>query len=125
MKASNNNSRLRPRSSTSYKSLIHFRLTNLMAAPLYFTPRLILAGAALFGMLLALGVHILGQRFGLNLGDLWNVTNGSFIPARTAIAWWLISAVAFVSGYVTAILLHSAVSGQLPRRMQQALIGGG
>src|ERR1700754_2349856 len=96
-----------------------------MAAPLYFTPRLILAGAALFGMLLALGVHILGQRFGLNLGDLWNATNGAFIPARTAIAWWLISAVAFVGGYVSAILLHSAVSGQLPRRMQQALIGGG
>ena len=28
----------------------------------YFSPRLILAGAAMFGMLLALGVHILGQR---------------------------------------------------------------
>jgi hypothetical protein len=96
-----------------------------MSRPLYFTPRLILAGAALFGMLLALGVHILGQRFGLNVGDLWTTTNGTIIPAKAAIAWWLISVVAFVGGYITAILLHSAASGQLPRRMQHALIGAG
>src|ERR1700761_7918308 len=96
-----------------------------MPAPLYFTPRLILAGAALFGMLLALGVHILGQRFGLNLGDLWVIERGGLIPARAAVAWWLISAVAFVVGYITAILLHRAVSGQIPRRLQHMLIGGG
>jgi len=96
-----------------------------MANPSHFTPRLILAGAALFGMLLALGVHILGQRFGFNLGDLWVTENGNTISASAAVAWWLISAVAFVVGYITAILLHRAVSGQIPRRLQQMLIGGG
>ncbi|RTL50814.1 MAG: hypothetical protein EKK40_11950 [Bradyrhizobiaceae bacterium] len=94
-----------------------------MAAPVYFPRYLILAGAALFGMLLALGVHILGQRFGLNLGDLWGT--GDVMPAIAAVAWWLVSAVAFVAGYFTAALLHSAASGQLPPRLRQALIGAG
>lgn len=94
-----------------------------MAPIVYFPRHLILAGSAIFGMLLALGVHILGQRFGLNLGDLWK--DGELIPARAAIAWWLISAVAFVAGYVTASLLHSAVSGQLPLRVRHALIAVG
>jgi len=90
----------------------------------YFSPRLILTGAAMFGMLLALGVHILGQRFGLDLGGLWGTANG-VIPVTAAIAWWLIAAVAFVGGYITASLLYSAVSGHLPRRLQHALIAGG
>ncbi len=94
-----------------------------MAIVHYFPRPLILAGAALFGMLLALGVHILGQRFGLNLGDLWGT--GDVMPAIAAVAWWLISAVAFVGGYFTATLLHSAVSGQLPPRLRQALIAAG
>jgi hypothetical protein len=94
-----------------------------MAQLVHFPRLLILAGAAVFGMLLALGVHILGQRFGLNLGDLWG--NSDLMPGIAAVAWWLISAVAFVAGYFTATLLHSAASGQLPPRMRQALIGGG
>ncbi len=91
----------------------------------YFSPRLILGAAAMFGMLLALGVHILGQRFGLDLGDLWGASSNGVIPATAAIAWWLIAAVAFVGGYITASLLFSAVSGHLPRRLQHALIAGG
>jgi hypothetical protein len=91
----------------------------------YFSPRLILGAAAMFGMLLALGVHILGQRFGLDLGDLWGASNNGVIPVTAAIAWWLIASVAFVSGYITASLLFSAVSGRLPRRLQHALIAGG
>jgi len=91
----------------------------------YFSPRLILGAAAMFGMLLALGIHILGQRFGLDLGDLWSASSNGVIPVTAAIAWWLIAAVAFVSGYVTASLLFSAVSGRLPRRLQHALIAGG
>ncbi|EKS27535.1 Uncharacterised protein [Afipia felis] len=97
----------------------------MMPGTPYFSPRLILTGAAMFGMLLALGVHILGQRFGLDLGDLWGTSNNSIIPATAAIAWWLIAAVAFVGGYITASLLYSAVSGHLPRRLQHALIAGG
>jgi hypothetical protein len=91
----------------------------------YFSPRLILGAAAMFGMLLALGIHILGQRFGLDLGDLWNASSNGIIPVTAAIAWWLIASVAFISGYITASLLFSAVSGRLPRRLQHALIAGG
>lgn len=91
-----------------------------MAGTTYFPRRLILAGAAIFGMLLALGVHILGQRFSLNLGGLWN--SGGAIPTSAALAWWLIAIVALGGGYVTATLLHSAASGQLPRPMRRALI---
>ncbi len=94
-----------------------------MAAVSYFPRPLILAGAAIFGMLLALGVHILGQRFGLNLGDLWGT--GDVMPAAAAVAWWLVSSVAFIGGYFTATLLHSAASGQLPPRLRQALIAAG
>lgn len=97
---------------------------NAMSGTSYFSPRLILGAAAMFGMLLALGIHILGQRFGLDLGDLWSAS-GSGIPVTAAIAWWLIAAVAFVGGYITASLLFSAVSGRLPRRLQHALIAGG
>ncbi|MBX9711213.1 MAG: hypothetical protein K2X60_09275 [Xanthobacteraceae bacterium] len=91
-----------------------------MPAPVYFPRPLILAGAAVFGMLLALGVHILGQRFGLDLGDLWKA--GDLMPVVAALAWWLVSAAAFVGGHITANLLRSAASGQIPHRMRQALI---
>lgn len=91
----------------------------------YFSSRLILTGAAMFGMLVALGVHILGQRFGLDLGDLWSPSSNDVVPATAAIAWWLIAASAFVGGHITASLLFSAASGHLPRRLQHALIAGG
>lgn len=96
-----------------------------MAQPAYFPRHIILAGAMLFGVLLALGIHIIIQRFDLNLGDLWRTDTPDLIPARAAIAWWLIAAVAFVAGYVTASLMDSAASGQIPLRMRQFLVAVG
>lgn len=94
-----------------------------MAPPAYFPRRLILAGAMISGVLLALAVHMLGQRFGLDLGALWRATEP--MPAAAAMAWWLIATTAFVGGYVTATLMDSAVAGQIPQRMRQFLIGLG
>ncbi|MES2750265.1 MAG: hypothetical protein V4661_02730 [Pseudomonadota bacterium] len=96
-----------------------------MAKPTYFPRHIILAGAVLFGVLLALGIHIILQRFNLNLGDLWKSDVPELIPARAALAWWLIAAAAFVAGFVTASLLDSAASGQIPLRMRQFLIAVG
>ena len=96
-----------------------------MAETTYFPRRLILAGAMMSGILLALAVHMLGQRFGLDLGGLWRNDLTDFMPAGAAVAWWLIATVAFVGGYVTATLLHSAVSGRIPQRMRQFLIAVG
>lgn len=96
-----------------------------MAKPAYFPRRLILAGAVTFGLLLALGIHIILQRFDLNLGDLWRTDSPDLIPGHAALAWWLIAAAAFVAGFVTASLLDSAVSGQIPLRMRQFLIAIG
>jgi hypothetical protein len=47
------------------------------------------------------------------------------MPAGAAIAWWLIATVGFSGGYFTATLMDSAVSGQIPQRMRQFLIGVG
>jgi hypothetical protein len=96
-----------------------------MAETTYFPRRLILAGAMLSGVLLALAVHMLGARYGLDLGGLWRSDTHSFMPAGAAIAWWLIATVGFSGGYFTAILMDSAVSGQIPRRMRQFLIAIG
>ena len=96
-----------------------------MAETTYFPRRIILAAALLSGMLLALAVHMLGARYGLDLGGLWRSDAHEFMPAGAAIAWWLIATVAFVGGYVTATLMQSAVSGQIPQRMRQFLIAVG
>lgn len=96
-----------------------------MAKPAYFPRRIILAGAVTFGVLLALGIHIILQRFNLNLGELWRTDSPDLIPARAALAWWLVAAAAFVTGFVTASLLDSAASGQIPLRMRQFLIAAG
>jgi hypothetical protein len=88
----------------------------------YFPPRLILAGAAISGVLLALAVHMLGARLGLDLGGLWRGDAHQFMPAAAALAWWLIATVGFCGGYFTATLMQSAVSGQIPQRMRQFLI---
>ena len=93
-----------------------------MAETTYFPRRLILAGAAISGVLLALAVHMLGARFGLDLGGLWRSDTGEFMPAGAALAWWLIATVGFCGGYFTATLMDSAVSGQIPQRMRQFLI---
>jgi hypothetical protein len=96
-----------------------------MAETTYFPRRLILAAALISGMLLALAVHMLGARYGLDLGGLWRFDAHEFIPAGAAVAWWLIATVAFVGGYFTATLMQSAVSGQIPPRMRQFLIAVG
>jgi hypothetical protein len=89
-----------------------------------FPSRLILAAAAISGVLLALAVHMLGARFGLDLGGLWRSDTDN-IPAGAALAWWLIATVGFSGGYFTASLMHSAASGQIPQRMQYFLIAVG
>ena len=93
-----------------------------MAQTTYFPRHLIQAGAIVSGLLLALAVHMLGARYGLDLGGLWRSDAGNFMPAGAAIAWWLIATVGFSGGYFTANLMHSAVSGQIPQRMRQFLI---
>jgi hypothetical protein len=90
-----------------------------------FPSRLILAAAAISGVLLALAVHMLGARFGLDLGGLWRSDTRVSMPAGAALAWWLIATVGFSGGYFTANLMHSAASGQIPQRMQHFLIAVG
>ncbi len=96
-----------------------------MAETTYFPRRLILAGAIVSGVLLALAVHMLGARYGLDLGGLWRSDTSDFMPAGAAIGWWLIATVGFSGGYFTANLMHSAASGQIPQRMRQFLIAVG
>ena len=96
-----------------------------MAETTNFPRRIILAAALLSGVLLALAVHMLGARYGLDLGGLWRSDVHEFMPAGAAVAWWLIATVAFVGGYFTASLMQSAVSGQIPQRMRQFLIAVG
>src|SRR5215831_18017509 len=96
-----------------------------MAETTFFPRRLILGGATLSGVLLALALHMLGARYGLDLGGLWRSDPTNFMPAGAAIAWWLIATVGFSGGYFTATLMHSAVSGQIPQRMRQFLIAVG
>jgi len=93
-----------------------------MAETAFFPRRLILGGAVISGVLLALAVHMLGARYGLDLGGLWRSDPRQFMPAGAAIAWWLIATVGFSGGYFTATLMHSAVEGQIPPRMRQFLI---
>jgi hypothetical protein len=93
-----------------------------MAETIFFPRRLILGGAVIPGVLLALAVHMLGARYGLDLGGLWRSDPRQFMPAGAAIAWWLIATVGFSGGYFTATLMRSAVAGQIPPRMRQFLI---
>src|SRR3954468_8081601 len=102
-----------------------FTLQATMADTTYFPQRLILAGAMISGVLLALAVHMLGARYGLDLGGLWRSDTRDFMPAGAAIAWWLSATVGFSAGYCTANLMDSAVSGQIPQRMRQFLIAIG
>jgi hypothetical protein len=96
-----------------------------MSEAIPFPRHLVLTGAIVTGVLLALAVHMLGARYGLDLGGLWRSGSGAFMPAGAAIAWWLIATVGFCGGYFTATLMHGAVSGQIPQRMRQFLIGIG
>ena len=96
-----------------------------MAETTYFPRRIILAAALMSGVLLALAVHMLGARYGLDLGGLWRSDTHEFMPAGAAVAWWLIATVGFSGGYFTASLMQSAASGQIPQRMRQFLIAVG
>ena len=96
-----------------------------MTETTFFPRRLILGGAVISGVLLALAVHMLGASYGLDLGGLWRSETRQVMPAGAAIAWWLIATVGFSGGYFTANLMHSAVSGQIPHRMRQFLIAVG
>lgn len=93
--------------------------------PAYFSRHIVLAGSVLFGVLLALGIHIIIQRFNLNLGDLWRSNVPELIPARAALAWWLIGTVAFLAGFISASLMNSTVSGRISLRLRQFLIAVG
>jgi hypothetical protein len=93
-----------------------------MAETTTFPRHLILGGALLSGVLLALAMHMLGARFGLDLGGLWRSDTSDLLPARAAIAWWLIATAGFCGSYFTATLMHSAASGQIPHRLRQFLI---
>lgn len=90
-------------------------------ADVVFPRHLIVAGAVVCGVLLALAFHLIGLRFGLDIAGLWREQD--VIPAGAALAWWLIATVAFVGGYVTASLMSGAATGTLSRPMWQFLIG--
>ena len=96
-----------------------------MAETTSFQRRLILPAAMMAGVLLALAVHMLGARYGLDLGGLWREDRVDFIPAGAAIAWWLIASVGFCGGYFTATLMEGAGAGQIPPRLRQLLVGIG
>lgn len=96
-----------------------------MTRPAYFPRRIILAAALVAGLLLALAVHILGQRFGLDLGGLWSGDGDVPVATGAAIAWWLIGSAAFISGHVAARLMAGAAAGRMPPRLRQLLIGIG
>jgi len=96
-----------------------------MAETTYFPRHIIFAAALLSGVLLALAVHMLGARFGLDLSGLWRSDTREFMPAGAAVAWWLIATVGFSGGYFTANLMQTAVSGRMPPRMRQFLIAVG
>ena len=97
-----------------------------MAPATTFPRHLILAGAALSGMLLALAIHILGQHLGLDLGGLWHSSDPRvLVPATAALAWWLMATAGFGCGYFAASLMHRAASGGISRRMRHFLIGLG
>lgn len=87
-----------------------------------FPRRLILTGAIVTGVLLALAVHMLAQGSGLELQSLWRPEPGRPMPAAAALAWWLIATAAFVGGYVMAGLMRSAASGGLSATMRNFLI---
>jgi len=87
----------------------------------YYPRRLILAAALMGGLLLALAVHMILQRLGVDMGGLWQA-GGAGPRATSALAWWLIAGAGFGGGYVTANLMASAASGQISRPMRQFLI---
>jgi hypothetical protein len=93
-----------------------------MAETAYFPRHLILGGAMMSGILLALAVHMLGAQYGLDLSGLWRSDTKELMPAGAAIAWWLIATASFSGSYFVATLMHSAPSGRIQQRLRQFLI---
>jgi hypothetical protein len=93
-----------------------------MAETAYFPRHLILGGAVVSGILLALAVHMLGAQYGLDLSGLWRSDTKELMPAGAAIAWWLIATASFSGSYFVATLMHSAPSGRIQQRLRQFLI---
>ncbi|RED38102.1 hypothetical protein BJ123_105181 [Rhodopseudomonas thermotolerans] len=83
---------------------------------------LILGGALMSGLLMALALHMLGQNVGLDLSGLWRSDSGSLMPASAALAWWLVATGGFAGGYFTARLMDHAAAGQIPPKLRQFLI---
>src|SRR4051794_41973435 len=96
-----------------------------MAETIFFPRRLILGAAVISGVLLALAVHMLGARYGLDLGGLWHSDTHEFIPAGAAVAWGLIPSVGFSGGYFTATLMERAGPGPIPQRNRAFPVPGG
>lgn len=94
-----------------------------MAEQEIYPRNIVLAGAMGCGVLLALAVHMLGQRFGLDLSGLWRGDQARIVPVGAALAWWLIATVGFAGGYIAATMMHGAASGQMSRTMWQFLAG--
>lgn len=94
-----------------------------MAGQELYPRNLVLAGAMGCGVLLALAVHMLGQRFGLDLAGFWRGDEATVVPLGAAVAWWLIATVGFGGGYMAATMMHDAASGQMSRSMWQFLAG--
>lgn len=75
---------------------------------------MILASALLAGLLFALAVHMIGQRFGLDLGRLWSNTGPEVVPIGAALAWWITASGAFGGGYFAASAMAGATDGLPP-----------
>lgn len=85
-------------------------------------PRNIVIAAAMgCGVLLALAIHMLGQRFGLDLSGLWRGDQVKIVPLGAAVAWWLLATVGFGGGYIAATLMVGAASERMSRAMWQFL----
>ncbi|WP_425908772.1 hypothetical protein [Nitrobacter sp. TKz-YC02] len=93
-----------------------------MAETAYFPRHLIVGGAMVSGILLALALHMLGAQIGLDLGGLWRSDAKDFMPAGAAIAWWLVATASFSGSYFVATLMHSAASNRIQQRLRQFLI---
>jgi len=63
-------------------------------------------------LLLALAMHMLGARFGLDLGGLWRSDTREFMPAGRGDRVVADRKAGFSGGYFTATLMHSAVSAR-------------